>query len=367
MTGEVRVLMPWAVCVGESMAVLLPDAPGPLDGIESFAVSVGGAESNVACALRALGVPSAWVSRVGDDGFGRRLVGEVARRGVDTSGVGVDPVRPTGLYLKETGGSERAGDLGAGRSRMHYYRAGSAASAMSAATLREPSVSRLMDGTRLVHLTGITPALSQTCLEMVRALLDAPRGDRLISFDLNLRPVLWRDRDAAVLREFVNAADIALLGADEAEVAFGTGDPDELRVLFPGPATIVVKDAERVVTALTADGGAVSEPALSVDVVEPTGAGDAFAAGYLAGTLHGFDERRRLRLGHLAAASALVAHGDVGELGDLSRLGAPDTADPAEQDGQWSAATVAALLDASEEQWRATRISADGITVGSNG
>jgi 2-dehydro-3-deoxygluconokinase len=369
---------PWAVCVGESMAALLPDVPGPLDGVESFAVSAGGAESNVACALRALGVPSAWVSRVGDDGFGRRLVGEVARRGVDTSGVAVDPARPTGLYLKETGGSDRDGDLGAGRSRLHYYRAGSAASAMAPATLREPAVARLVDGARLVHLTGITPALSETCLAMVRALLDAPRGQRLVSFDLNWRPALWRDRDAGVLREFVNAADVALLGADEAEVAFGTGVPMELRALFPGPSTIVVKDAERVVTALTAD-GAVSEPALTVDVVEPTGAGDAFAAGYLAGTLHGFDQRRRLRLGHLAAASALVAHGDVGELGDLSRLAAvgpagpagpsgpaspADAADPAEHDGQWSAATVAALLDASAEEWRATRISAGGIVLG---
>ncbi|ACU69657.1 PfkB domain protein [Catenulispora acidiphila DSM 44928] len=357
---------PWAVCVGESMAALLPDVPGPLDGVESFAVSAGGAESNVACALRALGVPSAWISRVGDDGFGRRLVGEVTARGVDTSGVAVDPLRPTGLYLKETGGSTRDGDLGTGRSKLHYYRAGSAASAMSAATLRDPAVERLVDGARLVHLTGITPALSETCLDMVRALLDAPRGQRLVSFDLNLRPVLWRDRDAGVLREFVNAADVALLGADEAEIAFGTGDPAKLRALFPGPTTIVVKDAERVVTALTAK-GAVSEPALTVDVVEPTGAGDAFAAGYLAGTLHGFDERRRLRLGHLAAASALVAQGDVGELGDLSRLADADaggSAGAAEDDGQWSAATVAALLDAPEEQWRATRISADGIAFG---
>jgi 2-dehydro-3-deoxygluconokinase len=328
------------------MAALLPDVPGPLDGVESFAVSAGGAESNVACALRALGVPSAWVSRVGDDGFGRRLVGDIARRGVDTSGVAVDPARPTGLYLKETGGSERAGDLGAGRSRLHYYRAGSAASAMSAAMLGEPAVARLLDGARLVHLTGITPALSDSCSEMVRALLAAPRDERLVSFDLNWRPVLWRDRDAAVLREFVNAADVALLGADEAEVAFGTGDPAELRALFPQPATLVVKDADRVVTALTAE-GVVSEPALAVDVIEPTGAGDAFAAGYLAGTLQGFDERRRLRLGHLAAASALVAHGDVGELGR-----------------QWSAATVAALLDAPEEQWRATRVSAAGIAIG---
>lgn len=368
------VVTPWAVCVGESMAALLPDAPGPLDGVESFAVSAGGAESNVACALRALGVPSAWVSRVGDDGFGRRLVGEVARRGVDTSGVAVDPERPTGLYLKETCGSAREGDLGPGRSRLHYYRSGSAASAMSVGTLEEAAVAPLLDRARLVHLTGITPALSATCLEMVRALLAAPRGGRLVSFDLNWRPVLWRHRDTAVLREFVNAADVALLGADEAEAAFGCGDPESLRALFPGPATVVVKDADRVVTALTAK-GAVSEPALTVDVIEPTGAGDAFAAGYLAGTLHGFDERRRLRLGHLAAASALVAHGDVGELGDLSRLGGAEAgtpglgeqrghAGPRDHAGQWSAATVAALLDASEEQWRATRVSAGGVVVG---
>ncbi|NUP51527.1 MAG: sugar kinase [Catenulispora sp.] len=337
---------PWAVCVGESMAALLPDGPGPLETVGAFAVSVGGAESNVACALSALGVPSAWVSRVGDDGFGRRLTGELAARGVDTSGVLVDPVLPTGLYLKETGGSAHAADLGTGRSRLHYYRRGSAASAMSAATPAEPEVARLLAGAGLIHLTGITPALSQTCAAMVWDLLTAPRAGRLISFDLNWRPALWRDLDTAVLREFVNAADIAFLGADEAAAAFGVGDPQELRALFPGPATLVVKDAERVVTALTADGASVSEPALAVDVVEPTGAGDAFAAGYLAGVWNGFDQRRRLRLGHLTAASALVAHGDVGEHGKLGGL------------------SRQALLDASEERWRAARITARGIEIG---
>ena len=335
--------LPWAVCVGESMAALLPDGPGPLETVGGFAVSVGGAESNVACALSALGVPSAWISRVGDDGFGRRLTGDLAARGVDTSGVIVDPLLPTGLYFKETGGSAHAADLGTGRSRLHYYRRGSAASAMAPAMLAEPNVARLLSGARVIHLTGITPALSPECAAMVRELLAAPRDGRLVSFDLNWRPTLWRGLDPAVLREFVNAADIAFLGADEAEVAFGTGDPSELRELFPSPATLVVKDAERVVTALTEDGVSVSEAALAVDVIEPTGAGDAFAAGYLAGTLHGYDQRRRLRLGHLAAASALVAHGDVGESGALGGL------------------SEHALLSASDEEWRAAWITARGI------
>lgn len=123
---------PTAVCVGESMAVLLPDRPGPLESVESFRLSVGGAESNVAGALAAHGVPTAWISRVGDDGFGRRLLAEVAARGVDVSAVAVDPHRPTGLYLKEVGGSTGDHhDLGPGRSRLHYHRRGSAAAALS--------------------------------------------------------------------------------------------------------------------------------------------------------------------------------------------------------------------------------------------
>ncbi|MFF2043656.1 sugar kinase [Kitasatospora sp. NPDC058170] len=331
-----------AVCVGESMAVLLPDRPGPLESVDGFRLSVGGAESNVAGALAALGVPSAWISRVGDDGFGRRLVGELTARGVDASAVAVDPHRPTGIYLKEVGGSTgRRHDLGPGRSRLHYHRRGSAASALSPALLDDPVAARLLAGARLLHLSGITPALSDDCLALVRALLAERRPGRLVSFDLNWRPALWRERDPAVLPPLLDAADLLLLGADEAEAAFGTGDPQELRRRFPSPATLVVKDADRIVTALGRDGTSAAETALTVEVVEATGAGDAFAAGYLAGTLRGLDQRRRLRLGHLAAACALTAHGDQAELPP--------------------APVVAALLDASPAQWAATRVSADGI------
>jgi 2-dehydro-3-deoxygluconokinase len=91
--------LPQAVCLGESMAVLLPEGPGPLDTVPGFRSAVGGAESNTACLLAALGVPSAWISRVGADGFGRRLLAELSGRGVDVSAVTVDPHRPTGLYV----------------------------------------------------------------------------------------------------------------------------------------------------------------------------------------------------------------------------------------------------------------------------
>ncbi|MFJ7207031.1 sugar kinase [Streptomyces sp. NPDC098789] len=332
-----------AVCLGESMAVLLADGPGPLDTVGAFRPSVGGAESNVACALASLGIPSAWISRVGDDGFGRRLTAEVGARGVDTSAVAVDPHRPTGLYLKETGGSGHRGDLGAGSSRLHYYRTGSAASALGPELLADPAAARLLTAARLLHLSGITAALSDSCLDLVRALL-APEHRRpgtLVSFDLNWRPALWHDRDPGVLRDLLDAADLVLLGADEAEAAFGTGDPQALRALFPSPATLVVKDSGNAVTALTRDGLTVTEPALTVEVVEATGAGDAFAAGYLAGTLRGLDQRSRLRLGHLSAAAALTAHEDHG-------VPAP-------------APVLNDLLGASPEQWAATSVTAGGI------
>ncbi|WP_067490358.1 sugar kinase [Actinomadura hibisca] len=314
---------PDAVCVGETMAVLLPDRPGPLEDVEAFTSSVGGAESNVARGLAALGVPAAWVGRVGDDGFGRRVVRALDAAGVDTSHVAVDPRRPTGLYVKETGH-----DGG----RLHYYRAGSAASALGPDLLDGPAGPVLRDAP-LVHLTGILPALSDSALELTAALL---RRAGTVSFDFNWRPALWHDRDPRLLLPLLDAADITLLGADEGEAAFGVGDLAGLRALLPGPRYLVVKDGARGATVLTRDGTAVTEPALKVDVVDHIGAGDAFAAGYLAGTLRGYDLRRRLRLGHVAAAATLVVPGDHGPPPPPDR--------------------VAELLAATPERWAATTV-----------
>jgi 2-dehydro-3-deoxygluconokinase len=313
------------------MAVLVPAAPGPLDNVTTFHRTVGGAESNVARGLAALGLPAAWISRVGDDGFGRHLVRTLTADGVDTRAVIVDPARPTGLYIKETRD---------GRSVPHYYRAGSAAAALGPDLLDDPTAGPLLARAALIHLSGITAALSDDCLALLRAIMASRRPGQRVSFDLNWRPALWRRRDPRVLRGLLDAADIALLGADEATVVLGTGDPAELRALLPGPDTIVVKDDGRGATAVDRTGSTV-EPALTVEVVEPVGAGDAFAAGYLAGTLRGYDQRRRLRLGHLLAAATLVVPGDHG-------APPPDV-------------VLDDLLACSAEQWAATSVTAASI------
>ncbi|MFC5692385.1 sugar kinase [Amycolatopsis mediterranei] len=310
------------------MALFVPAEPGPPDEVKHWVRTIGGAESNVACNLPTLGVRSGWVSAVGDDPFGRAMLREVASHGVDVSVCSVDPLRPTGLYVKESG---------AGGSPVRYYRTGSAASGMGPALLDRLD----LDGVRVLHLSGITPALSDSCLALVRALLEMPRGDRLISFDVNLRPALWAGRDPGLLAELAARADIVLTGDDEARQVWGTGDPVELRALLPGPRTLVVKHGERGATLV--EGEPLFAPALKVDVVEPVGAGDAFAAGFLAATLRGAPPLERLRQGHLQAAVTLLTHDDVGV--PLPRP------------------VVDTLLRADPDEWRSARLTGEGVVL----
>lgn len=319
---------PEVLCIGESMVLFVPAEAGPPHEVRMWKRTIGGAESNVACHLPALGVPSGWVSAVGDDPFGRALLDEVAATGVDVSSCYVDPTRPTGLYIKESG---------AEGSPVRYYRTGSAASGMGPELLDSLD----FDGVRVIHLSGITPALSDSCLALVRAVLAKPRAGARVSFDLNFRPALWTGRDHSVLTEFAGACDILLAGDDEALAVWGTADPAELRRLLPGPETLVLKQGARGVTLIEGDAAPVFVPAMRVDVVEPVGAGDAFAAGFLAATLRDADPRTRLRGGHLQAAATLRTHDDVGE--------------------PLPAAVVAKLLDADDEVWANARLSDEGV------
>ncbi|MFJ6675113.1 sugar kinase [Actinosynnema sp. NPDC091369] len=311
------------LCVGETMAVFTPAETGPPEEVRTWVRGVGGAESNVACALAALGVEVGWVSAVGDDPFGRAVVASVAGAGVDVSHVRVDPGRPTGLYVKE------AGEAG---STARYYRAGSAASALGPEVVEDLD----LDAVAHVHLTGITAALSPSCLALVHALLDHP-GVRT-SFDVNWRPALWGSSGPDVLRDLAAKADVVLVGDDEAEALWGVSEPLAVREVLPAPGTLVVKQGAVGATVIEAGAAPVFEPALAVDVVEPVGAGDAFAAGFLAATLSGEPPARRLRSGHLAAAGALCTLSDVAvplPAADVARLLAADPAD-------WAAARVSA-------------------------
>ena len=298
------------VCLGESMVTFLPSRPGRLADVPSFARGIGGAESNVACALAAAGHRTKWVSRVGADGFGDHLVETIAGYGVDTSAVRRDADRPTGIYFRT------ATDRGTDRHEVVYYRAGSAASAMSPDNVPYDDVL----GGRVLHLSGITAALSADCLALLYD-LTAPRPGRpLVSFDVNHRPGLWHGTGTGpgTLLDLARRCDLVFVGEDEAQDAWGLKDTAEIREALPGPEVLVVKRGALGATVFsrpTPDASAPTTvtpvPALHVDVVAPVGAGDAFAAGFLSATLRGLPVRDRARHGHLMAAAVLTVPGDL--------------------------------------------------------
>ena len=296
-------------CVGEALIVLSADC-GPLESAEFLVRGAAGAEVNVATTLAALGISTSVVTRVGDDGFGRFLTAHLAEAHVDTSAVIVDSTRPTGLYIKERGGgSGHPDDLPRGESRALYYRRGSAGGALAVEDLRRPDVQQVLRRTDLVHLSGITPALSDSAEQAVAELVHGPHR---CCFDLNYRPALWQTPSIAaeVLADCVRASDIALMGMDEAAAAFGITSPREIRNEFPEPEYLVVKNDSHHVTGFHKS-DAVEVPALTVDVVEKIGAGDAFASGFLTGIVTGMETDRALRMGHICAAAALSSTDDA--------------------------------------------------------
>lgn len=305
-----------AVCVGETMAMLTPVHAMPLHQATELHCGIGGAESNVAIGLAAMGLDSHWVGRVGRDGFGTRILNELSGHGVGVTGVEVDSTLPTGLYVKVPAQESDAD----GGSSVLYYRQESAASAMGPATLANPAVAGLLENAALIHLSGITAALSPECLHLLETVLTGPRKGHTISFDVNWRAALWAGRDHSVLQRLANLADIVLVGKDEAEHALGTTDEAELRRLLPDPAVLVIKNEAISAIALARDGSREEVAALSVDVIEPVGAGDSFAAGYLSGMIFGLGQKASLRRGHVAAACTLTVHGDRGPLPEAVRL-----------------------------------------------
>lgn len=292
------------VTFGEAMASL--HGPGPLRMGGDLTLSVAGAEANVAIGLARLGHQVRWAGVLGDDELGRLILRTLRAEAVDVTACRLDPSRPTGLLLQE----RRIGDI----IRVHYYRAGSAGSALTSADATRALGSASI---RVLHVTGITPALGpEPAAAVVRAVrLAAERGVR-VCLDVNYRAKLWNREDAAAgLRPLLPYVNV--LVASEDELPLVAESPEA--ALAAGPGEVVVKlggDGAEVWT----EGGHVREPAVPVQVVNPVGAGDAFVAGYLSGLLDGLPVAERLRRGVVLGAFAVASHGDWHGLPDRAEL-----------------------------------------------
>ncbi|MDR3077835.1 MAG: sugar kinase [Planctomycetota bacterium] len=297
-----KVNAPELVTLGETMYCLVPDDSGPLRYIHSFRPRVAGAESNLAIGLAKLGRSAAWISRLGNDEFGRHVAGMIRAEGVDLSRVIFDSAHRTGLMFKERT---------AGETKVYYYRENSAASHMAPEDVAEESLA----GARILHLTGITPVLSQSCADTVLHAMDL--ADRLgvrISFDPNIRKRLWRDRDyAPLIGELTLRSHLVMLGLDEAEAIFGEGEPERVfdRLFGKGRAErAAIKDGANGAWVADAS-GYWKIPPIPCRCLEPIGAGDAFNAGFLAGCLEGRDVESCGRMGNIAGGLATQVVGDV--------------------------------------------------------
>lgn len=291
------------VTMGEAMAVFYPRAAEPIQHARTFEKSLGGAESNLAVALARLGHSSAWIGRLGHDGFGHFIHNFLRGEGVDTSGVVFDTVRPTAVYFKE----RRAGQ----ETRVFYYRTGSAGSGLGPDDVPEA----LVAGARYLHLTGITLALSESCRTAVHRAAQIARGSGVkVVFDPNIRPKLWSEQEArSAIMELMGLVDVALPGLSEGQLLTGEAHPEGIAgsLHARGVSTVVVKlGAEGAF--FSGDGGSGYTAAVPVErVVDPVGAGDAFDAGFLAGRLRGYGIHGAVELGHRVASRVLCFEGDI--------------------------------------------------------
>ncbi|MFC9504229.1 sugar kinase [Streptomyces sp. NPDC057002] len=287
----------------------------------SLGLSVAGAESNVAIGLARLGHRVRWAGRVGADELGALVLRTLRAEGIDTGHASVDDSgRPTGLLLTEP----RLGTL----TRVSYYRAGSAGSAVSPADV----LPALAAGSRVLHLTGITPALGPSAAEAVQAAAAAARDAGItVCLDVNYRSRLWsHDRARAALRPLLAHTDLLIASEDELPLVLErppAAESEAVRgLLSAGVGEVVVKRGARGATGFTAE-GATDRAARRVDAVDLVGAGDAFVAGYLSGLLDGADLPARLHRAVTTAAFAVATRGDWEGLPTQDELGLLDRPD----------------------------------------
>lgn len=306
---------PDVVTLGETMVCLRTGTPLRLGG--TLAMTIAGAESNVAIGLARLGHTVRWGGRVGADEVGSFILRMLRAESVAVDTVVVDADRPTGLMLAE----RRVADI----SRVSYYRTGSAGSALSGADAAES----LVDVPRILHVTGITPALSTSAAAAVATAVHLARdAGALVSVDVNYRSSLWTPEEArSILSGLVRSADIVIASDDELGLVVTKPEneseaADELAA--SGVSQLVIKRGARGAT-VWHDGLAHHASAIPVTVLDTIGAGDALTAGYLSGVLDGLSPSAALHRGTVTGAFAVAAVGDWEGLPTRDELSLLDT------------------------------------------
>ena len=293
------------VTVGEAMAMFVACETGPLEEVSQFTRQVAGAELNVAIGLSRLGLKVGWASRVGDDVFGRFVLKQLEKEQINAGQVTVDNRFPTGFQLKSK-------ELGGKDPRVEYFRKGSAASHLSVADFNPD----YFGAARHLHLSGVAAALSDTSLALSKfAASEMRKAGKTISFDPNLRPVLWSSEQK--MRKEINAlafaADWVLPGLGEGQLLTGQQTPGGIADFYleQGVKAVVIKTGPDGAWFKSASGEQAQVAACKVEnVVDTVGAGDGFAVGLISALLEGLSLEQAVKRGNKIGSLAVQAVGD---------------------------------------------------------
>ena len=299
--------------LGEPMALFVAEEEGSLENIEHFSRFVAGAEVNFSIGMVRLGHQVTYITQLGDDPFGKGIEKFLKNSHIDTSYLTYEAQYVTGMQWKE---KVKNGDP-----QVFSSRRNSAASHMSIETIKALN----WDGFDHIHLTGIPPALSAGCRELVYELMTQARAKGVqISYDPNLRFGLWPDKEemVRVINELACRADIVFPGIDEGKLLTGKESVEDIAAFYhdAGVKTVVIKlGAEGAYT--SSEGRCFCTQGFPVErVVDTVGAGDGFAVGVVSGILEGLPLEEAVKRGTAIGALAVMSPGDNDGLPDRESL-----------------------------------------------
>ncbi|MGV8981268.1 sugar kinase [Clostridium sp.] len=300
------------VTFGESMVLFGPDSSGPLRYVQNFNKSIAGAESNVAIALAKLGHEVGFFSKLGNDEFGRYIQATIRGEGVDVSKVLVDSKRSTGILFKER--------FMHSNPNVYYYRKDSAASTLKPEDLDEDYIKNA----KILHITGITPALSESCRKTVFKAIEIAKANKvLVSFDPNIRLKLWaREEAVPVLLEIAKQSDIIFPGIDEGQMMLGLDNPEDIsrRFMEMGCSLVIVKLGEKGCYISNKEESHYLKGYPIENPQDTVGAGDGFAAGFLSGLLQKLSLKECGKCANGVGAMAILVKGDMEGYPNLEQL-----------------------------------------------
>ncbi|MGG4608447.1 sugar kinase [Providencia sp. Me31A] len=293
------------VTLGEAMMMFVATQTGELHEVESFVRRAAGAELNVAIGLSRLGLKSGWISRLGNDSFGRFIQATLDKEQVDTQCVTVDSDYPTGFQLKSKA-------LNGTDPTVEYFRKGSAASHLDLTDFNDD----YFLSARHLHLSGVAAALSATSYQLsLHAAKWMRKAGKTLSFDPNLRPSLWKSEQEMIsqLNQLAFQANWVLPGLKEGKILTGFDKPEAIAdfYLSHGVEAVVIKTGEQGAYYKTLDNQQGVVPAIVVkNVIDTVGAGDGFAVGVISALLEGLSLPQAIDRGNFIGARAIQVIGD---------------------------------------------------------